>query len=384
MIWPLAVNTWGEEEIKSACDVIRSGRVTMGHKVLYYEREFAKYVGSTYAVAVNSGSSANLLAIAAMAADGRIKAGDEVIVPAIAWATTYSPLAQHGLRLRVVDVDPETLNATAEAIDEAITPRTVAVLWVPVLGNPAGLKEVAEVAKRRGLWLIEDTCESLGASDGNLSAGTFGHIGTYSTFFSHHASTGEGGMLVTDDRILADYARAMRAHGWARDLGPGSPIIPNYLPRQGDYCFLLPGYNVRPTEIQAAIGLVQLGHLAKFAMARISNHIAFEKLFRDLPKVTIQRCSSGSIPFGFTMIFRDPITRLRIKEALVGAGIECRLITGGCFTMHPAAKHYKYTVAGDGLINAPRAHDCGLFVGNHPVDLSEHIKRLFDIVKEIA
>jgi CDP-6-deoxy-D-xylo-4-hexulose-3-dehydrase len=257
MFYELAAPTWGTEEIDAAKAVIDSGYYTMGANVKAFEQEFADYFGAKYGIMVNSGSSANLVAVAAMAyqKDRPLQRGDEVIVPVISWATTYHPLQQYGLKLRFVDVELETLNIDVAQLEKALTPKTRAIVAVSILGNPAALDVIRAFADTYGLMLLEDNCESMDAELNGKKAGTFGHLNTFSFFFSHHISTMEGGMILTDDTELAHLCRAMRAHGWTRDLPEDTPV---YQRKSNDhfeaYRFILPGYNVRPLEIEAAIG----------------------------------------------------------------------------------------------------------------------------------
>ena len=248
MFFPLMADTWGDEEIEAIQGVIESGRYTMAGNVARFEEAFAAYHGRGHAVMVNSGSSANLIAVAALSHHGKrgLRPGDEVIVPAISWSTTFFPFQQYGLRLRFVDVDIDTLGLDVSRLDEALTPRTRAITGVSILGNPCALDVMRDFADRHELWFFEDNCESLDARlDGRLT-GTFGDIATFSFFFSHHISTMEGGMLLTDDVELCHLAKSLRAHGWTRDLPDDSPI---YERRESDffeeYRFILPGYNVR-------------------------------------------------------------------------------------------------------------------------------------------
>jgi len=387
--WPLAINSWGEEEKQAAREVIDSGHLTMGEKVKQFEEAFAKYIGSQYAVMVNSGSSANLLAIATILAKWQlhnhkvdITHGYEAIVPAIAWSTTYAPLVQHGFRLRVVDVDLETLNMGVEQVKGNRWNNTRLLIGVSVLGNPAPLDQLRDYAAENGLWFIEDNCESMGATINGKYAGTFGIMGTFSTFFSHHLNTIEGGILVTDDPELYDIAVCLRAHGWTRNLAGNTLKHHNHaLSFDAEYCFLLPGYNLRPTEIAAAVGLVQLQRLNEMNLIRLANTARFTSAFAGNKIFITQRFHGAPVPFGFTLIAKTPEARAKASEAMTTAGIEHRLITGGCFARHPAAKYYDYTIPITGLPNAVRAHDCGFFVGNHAFDLSEQIKHLKEILK---
>src|ERR1700694_4275721 len=220
MFYELAVSTWGPEEIAAVNRVIASNRFTMGDHVAAFEAAFAAYHGRKHAVMVNSGSSANLVSVAALFYKKQrpLQRGDEVIVPAIAWATTYHPLQQYGLKLKIVDVALDTLNMDTHQLAAAIGPRTRAIMGESILGNPAALDVMRRIADEHGLYFIEDNCESMDAELGGRKAGTFGHLSTFSSFFSHHISTMEGGMVTTDDRELFELVRSMRAHGWVRDL----------------------------------------------------------------------------------------------------------------------------------------------------------------------
>ena len=370
-----------------AVKTLFSNQLTMGSQVLEFEQEFANYLGAQHAVMTNSGSSANLLAVAALFHHPTrpLHRGDEVIVPAIAWSTTYAPLAQYGLRLRVVDTEPETLNADMREVERAWSIHTRLLVGVSVLGEPAALDEMRKLADARGTWFMEDNCESLGAHLHGKMCGTFGHVSTCSTFFTHQLSTIEGGMLVTNDNKLADLARCLRAHGWARDLLAQSHLLRD-LPLQrskGGYRFLLSGYNLRPTELQAAIGLAQLKHLETAQSWRRHNAEIFLASFYGHPQFTYPRHLLGSVPFGFVLIARTPELRERAFAVMDRAGIEYRMVTGGCFTEHEAAQHYDYATVGE-LPNARHVHYCGFFVGNHPRNLSREIAVLKETLEKVT
>ena len=388
MFYELAASTWGPEEHAAIQAVVTEGRFTMGPKVAAFEDAFARYHGQRYAVMVNSGSSANLIAVAALfyKKDRPLQRGDEVIVPAISWATTYHPLQQYGLRLKILDVELNTLNVDASRLAAAVGPRTRAIMGVSILGNPAALDVMRRFADERGLYFIEDNCESMDAELAGRKAGTFGHIATFSSFFSHHISTMEGGMLVTDDRELHELARSLRAHGWVRDL-PADSVI--YDKRADDfyeaYRFILPGYNVRPLELSGAIGIEQLKKLPAMTEARRKNWALFRRLFGNDDRFIIQRENGRSSAFSFTLLPSPAlgVPRERILGALTHADIGYRIITGGCITRHDVIRHYDYETDGD-LPNANYVHDHGFFVGNHPVDLTAQIERLHAVLDRAA
>ena len=388
MFYELAVNTWGPEEIDAIQRVVASGRLTIGPHVAAFESAFAAYHDRRYAVMVNSGSSANLLAVAALfyKKERPLRRGDEVIVPAISWATTYHPLQQYGLRLKIVDVELATLNIDPRQLEAALGPRTRAIVGVSILGNPAALDVMRRFADAHGLYFIEDNCESMDAELNGRKAGTFGHLSTFSTFFSHHISTMEGGVVTTDDRELFELVKSMRAHGWVRDLPEDSVI---YSKRDDDfyeaYRFVLPGYNVRPLEISGAIGVVQLKKLPAMTAARRKNWALFQELFGGDDRFIIQRENGRSSAFSFTLVPNPErgLSRARMLDRLKAADIGYRIITGGCITRHDVIRHYDHDCV-DGLGNANLAHDQGFFVGNHPTDLTPQIERLRDVLDSAA
>jgi CDP-4-dehydro-6-deoxyglucose reductase, E1 len=385
MFYELAAPTWGDEEIQAINRVVASGMFTMGRNVLAFEEAFARYFGAKHAVMVNSGSSANLVAVASLffKKDRPLRRGDEAIVPAISWATTYHPLQQYGLKLRFVDVDLDTLNLDVRQLEKALTPRTRLLVAVSILGNPAALDVMRAFADKHGLYFFEDNCESMDAEIAGRKAGTFGHLNTWSTFFSHHISTMEGGMVTTDDEELFHLLRALRNHGWTRDVPKPSPI---FEPKSTDfyeaYRFILPGYNVRPIEMSGAIGVEQLKKLPGFTVERRKNWALFQDLFRGDDRFIIQKEYGKSSAFSFTMILnpRRHIARDRAMKALKDADIGYRIITGGNFLRHDVIKYYDYEVVGGATPNADIAHDYGFFVGNHPFDLTPQITRLREVL----
>jgi CDP-6-deoxy-D-xylo-4-hexulose-3-dehydrase len=387
LFWDLAADTWGPEELAAVERVMNSGRYTIGQEVEAFERAFADYHGRKHAVMVNSGSSANLVAVAALShkKDNPLKPGDEVIVPAISWATTYHPLQQYGLKLRFVDVEADTLNMDTAQLSAALTPKTKAVVCVSILGNPAALDVVRAFADEHGLCFLEDNCESLDAELDGKKTGTFGDVSTFSFFFSHHISTGEGGMLTTDDEELDGLARVIRAHGWIRDMPEGLDLFGAGNDTFDEaYRFVIPGYNLRPQEINGAVGGEQLKKLPAMTEARRKNLAKFQKLFDGDERFLIQREHGKSSSFSFTIIIKPEsgLERADVFGPLTEAGIGYRMITGGCFPRHDAIKYFDHDCVGE-LANANMAHDRGFFVGNHPFDLGEQIDKLLEVLNGI-
>ncbi|MBG0717944.1 DegT/DnrJ/EryC1/StrS family aminotransferase [Microbacterium sp. 2C] len=384
VVYPLATTTWDEAEYAALQKVIESGRFTMGPLVREFEERFAAAMGARRAVMVNSGSSANLIAVAAALVnpDVDLNPGDEVIVPAVSWATTYYPVHQLGLRLRFVDVDRDTLNIDTALVAEAITERTKAILAVNLLGNPADLPALRALAEAHGLVLIEDNCESLGATLDGRHTGTFGLAGTYSAFFSHHISTMEGGLVTTDDEYTYQAAVSLRAHGWTREL-PADNLIH---PKSGDafddlFRFVLPGYNVRPLEMSGALGIEQLAKLPALIAGRRENGREFVRLFGDRDDLTIQRENGESSWFGFAMVLEGRLggRRAELARALAAAGIEARPVVAGNFTRNPVMRHLDAIVP-DTLPVSDDIHENGLFVGNHHYPIPRQLELLATVV----
>lgn len=384
--YPLVADSWGEEEIEAMQRVIRSKHFTMGEEVKAFEKEFSHKIGSKYAVMVNSGSSANLIAVFALRfCKDALGVGDEVIVPAIGWSTSYSPFYFAGMKLKIVDVDLSTLNIDLEKFKKASASAT-AVLAVNILGNPCDLHEIRSFCKNEGMWFIEDNCESLGAEVEGKQCGTFGDVGTSSFFFSHHISTMEGGMLVTDDEKIAHIAIELRAHGWTRDLPKDSPIFQkpaNW--RYENYDFDKPGFNLRPLEIEAAVGREQLKKLDCFIEQRRKNAKVFGELFGEDDRFIIQRENGKSSWFDFSVILNPKynVEREKVWDGLKNAGIEFRPITGGNFAQHRAAQYYDYEIF-EVLPNATLAHDNGFFVGNFHYDISDKIEYFHRVLSKLV
>lgn len=386
--YKLAVSTWDDQELTAIREVCDSGDFTMGRRVAAFEKEFAAYFGSRYAVMVNSGSSANLAAATALMyrKTGALNPGDEVLVPAVSWSTSYYPFTQNGLRLRFVDIDASTLNIDLDAVEDAITPATRAILAVNLLGNPVQLTKLRSICERRGLTLVEDNCESMGARCDGRYTGTFGVCGTFSMFFSHHICTMEGGMVVTDDEELYQLMLSLRAHGWVRGL----PEKNHVWPKSGDpfedaYRFVLPGYNLRPLEMSGAIGSVQLRKLDGFLEGRRRNAAHFTKVMAAIPGLRLQQMSEGSSWFAFAMTLEGALAgrRAGLAQALQAAQIECRPIVAGNFTKNPVMKHLEHSIHRS-LKVADKIHVDGLYVGNHHIDLATQIDRLAEVVSGFA
>ncbi|MDC7704766.1 DegT/DnrJ/EryC1/StrS family aminotransferase [Vogesella indigofera] len=389
MHYPLASTTWDEAEYAAMQRVIQSGMFSMGKEVATFEKQFAEWVGSRFAVMVNSGSSANLAMIAALMfrKQGALQAGDEVIVPAVSWSTTYYPLQQYGLKVKFVDIDPRTLNIDVEQLAAAIGPQTRAILTVNLLGNPNDFNWISQVIAGRDILLLEDNCESMGATLAGKQAGTFGLMGTYSSFFSHHISTMEGGLVVTDDEELYHILLSIRAHGWTRNLPKFNHVCGEKSdnPFEESFRFVLPGYNLRPLELSGAIGQEQLKKLDSIITTRRENAAHFQAVFQHHPWLDIQQEIGQSSWFGFALIVKPnaPITRDTLVTKLAAANVDVRPIVAGNFAKNEVMKWFDYTIHGE-LKNADDIDKNGLFVGNHHYYIKEEIIELHNIIYRIG
>jgi len=373
--YPLSDDTWGAEEIEAVQKVLATKKFTMGAITKEFEKQFAEYFGSKYAVMVNSGSSANLIAIAALCYSGKLAKGDEVIVPAVSWSTTYYPLHQYGLKLIFVDIDINTLNIDIEQIEGAISSKTKAIFAVNLLGNPNQFDRIVSICNKYDLLLIEDNCEAMGASYNGKYTGTFGIIGTFSTFYSHHICTMEGGMAVTNDEELYHYMLSLRAHGWTRDIPKSSKIYQKSSNEfYESYNFILPGYNLRPLEIEAAVGIEQLKKLDGFLSIRRQNAQCFTELFADKKDILIQKEVGQSSWFGFAITLKNELEGKRdtIVKRMIKQGVEVRPIVAGNITRNKVIHYLNYEIF-DNLKNADFIHNNGFFIGNNPVNLKSKL-----------
>jgi len=384
--FPLATSSWDQAEYDALNRVIASDRFSMGAEVLEFEAQFAKSFGSNYAVMVNSGSSANLLMTAALFYTQnerlRLKRGDEIIVPAVSWSTSFFPLGQYGLKLKFVDIDLETLNYDLEALSAAVGDKTRAIMAVNLLGNPNDFDEINSIIGGRNIALIEDNCESMGATYKDGHAGTFGVMGSFSTFFSHHISTMEGGVVVTNDEELYHVMLSLRAHGWTRNLPKFNHVTGEKSddPFEESFRFVLPGYNLRPLEMSGALGKEQLKKLPSLIEGRRANGALYQEKLADHPKFLIQREIGKSSWFGFSLVLRpdQDLDRAEFVKQLTGAGFECRPIVAGNFTTNEVMKHLDFEIH-DQLTNANHIDRLGLFIGNHHFPIPDAIDALAEL-----
>jgi CDP-6-deoxy-D-xylo-4-hexulose-3-dehydrase len=315
-----------------------------------------------------------------------LRPGDEVLVPAVSWSTTYYPVNQAGFMLKFIDIDPDTLNIDVSKVQQSIGPKTRAILGVNLLGNCADWTSLKTIAEEHQLVLLEDNCESLGATLGGKNAGTFGFGGTFSSFYSHHISTMEGGIIVTDDEPLFHTMKSIRAHGWTRDLPSKNQVYDKTGDEWDDlFRFVLPGYNLRPLEMEAAVGKVQLDKLPTFIAARRENASTFKTLLAGIEGLRMQREIGESSWFGFSLVLEGKLDgkRRQLVAELAATGIESRPIVTGNFARNPVIAHLDHAPI-DPLPVADEIHENGLFVGNHHYDLTAELELLANTLEEFS
>ena len=374
--------TFGEEEIAAVVEVLRSTMVTSGVKV----REFESHFGRN-AVMCNSGSSANLLAIAALCnpeTPNRLEPGDEVIVSALSWSTTVWPLVQHGLVPVIVDIDPETLNIDPAEVERAIGPRVRAIMPVHVYGNPCDMTPLL-LCRDNGLLLIEDCCEALGATWRGKPVGSFGDLATFSFYFSHHITTLEGGMVTAKRDYLTDLLRILRVHGWTRDLRDDTKYRDKYRDIDPKFLFVNAGYNLRASEVNAAIGLVQLPKLPGFVETRRKVAASLKSAFaRYAHFLSVQQETPGgkSSWFGFPVIVSHeaPFETKALRTHFEHHGIETRAVICGNIARQPGMQLWPHVRVGP-LKNADHVMTHGFSIGCHQgvyVEDCEYVGHVLD------
>ena len=364
---PLSTPAYGPEEVIEALDSLLSTYVTMGKKVNTFESIFADYIGVDHGVMVNSGSSANLVALTAMRSLGYLSPGDEIITPAVTWATTVYPIAQVGCIPVLVDVGAD-YNIDPYAIERAITPKTRAILPVHLMGNPCAMDAIMDIAVARNLLVIEDACEAHGAKVGDKMVGCIGDVGFFSFFFSHHISTIEGGMVVTSLSPLADACRSLRAFGWPREMELRDKVVAQYPDIDPRFLFLNPGFNLRPTEIQGAFGMHQLPKLEGIIEQRRGNAAYFNEHLGQFTDLILpeERPDTRHVWFGYpiTVKFGASFSREDLVGFLESKGLETRPIGTGNMANQPVMKQIEHRVDGT-LEQAQYIDQNGFFFGVH-------------------
>lgn len=369
---PLQYPTYGAEEIIETLESLLSTWVTMGNKVKLFEKMFSEYIDVKFATMVHSGSSANLLALSVLSnslLSNRINPGDEIITPSTTWITTVYPIININAIPVIVDVDRDTFNINVEQIENAISKKTKAIIPVHLLGNPCDIKHIMEIAEKHNLFVIEDACEAHGAIVNGKKVGSFGDLNTFSFFFSHHITTIEGGMVMTDNEDYFEICKAMRVFGWIRDLKNKDEIINRHKNVDPRFLFLTLGYNLRPTEIQGAFGIHQIKKLEDFIKHRRENAKYWTKRFDEYSDyITTQKERYGTkhVWFGFPLTINEksPFTRDDLVKYLEQKKIETRPIQVPNIIDQPSVNLFKYKTYGK-LTNSKFIASNSFWFANH-------------------
>ncbi|MCJ7646712.1 aminotransferase class I/II-fold pyridoxal phosphate-dependent enzyme [bacterium] len=386
---PLIPQPFSWEEVYESIDSLLSTQLTMGAKVKRFESMFAQYIGVRSATMVNSGSSANLLALSILTnplLKNRINPGDEIITPAVTWATTVWPIINCGAVPVLVDVDLDTFNISSEEIKKAITDKTRAIMLVHLLGNPCDMDKIISIAKEHNLYIIEDACEAHGAEFHGQKVGSFGDLATFSFFFSHHITTVEGGMVLTNNEEYTELSKALRTFGWIRDLKAKDEIAAEYEDIDPRFLFVNIGYNLRPTEIQGAFGIHQLGKLDNIIEIRRENAKFWtENLSEYEDHLLLHREREGTrhVWFAYPITIRPdaPFTRKELVEFLESKGVETRPIMSGNIDEQPAMGIFGYRKVGE-LKNSRLIMRNSFLIGNHQRIGNEEKEAIIDYIGE--
>jgi CDP-4-dehydro-6-deoxyglucose reductase, E1 len=395
--YELLENGFTNQDINIGKKVLTSKRITMASYTKNFEIDFAKKIGAKYALMVNSGSSANLLATFAagnLMRKNRLKRGDEVLVPALCWSTSVWPLVQFGLKIKFVDIDINTLNINLTDLKKKITKKTKAIMLINVLGLSADLFEISKIAKKKKLIIIEDNCESLGSTLKKKHLGTFGDFASFSFYYSHQITSGEGGMVTCKTKEDYDILFALRSHGWlggTRFYKRNLKLYNSYAKKNPHldprYIFINSGFNLRPTDIQGAIAHNQFKRLNKLKQQRNQNrntiisYLKSSKLWKNQFKFIEVPKKINPSWMGLPILLDKKFVSKKQKfiNFLDKMKIETRPIISGNFLNHPAAKLYKLDNKKNVFKNAQEIQNLGFLIGLHTKKISTNqLKLLHD------
>ena len=398
---PVSGKLIGKNEIKFAVDACLDGWFTTGRFAEQFEKEFARYMDQRFCILTNSGSSANLLAISTLTSpqleDRRLKSGDEVITVAAGFPTTVNPIIQNGLIPVFVDINLDDFGIDVEELEKAWSPKVKAVMLAHTLGNPFNLEKVTQFVKKHNLWFIEDCCDAVGTTYNGEMVGTFGDLATVSFYPAHHITMGEGGAVLTNSSKLKKIVESFR--DWGRDCwcnpGKDNTCGKRFNWQLGDlphgfdhkYIYSHVGYNLKITDMQAAIGLAQLKKLDQFIQQRKEN---YQVLYKNLKPLSEYLCllkpAKNSDPswFGFPISVKEnsPLTRNEIVQSLYLKNIGTRLLFGGNLTKQPCNKNSFYRISGT-LINTDNIMNNVFWIGVHPSLSSEKIDYILKVIRSI-
>ena len=383
--YPLIENPYRKSDINEALKVLKSRRLTIGPVTDKFQNSFTKKLGSNFSLMVNSGSSANLLALQCLInpyRKKRLKPGDEVLIPSLCWSTSLWPIIQSGLKPKFVDIDLDSLNINLNDLKKKISKKTKAILIVHVLGNCVDMSELMRIVKKHNLILIEDTCESLGTKYKNKYLGTFGDFSSFSFYSSHQISSGEGGMICCKNNDDHEIIKSLRAHGWSRGLKNEKKIAAANKHLDSRFIFYNSGFNLRSTDIAASIGLNQFKDIDQFIKKRSINRDKILKIFKK--KIKMMKYLSfidannhvKASWFGIPILLSKKINRNKFLNKIEKLGVETRPIISGNFLKQPSIKKYKLNKKFN-FKNSDIVNNHGFFIGLPTSTISDkNIKKL--------
>ena len=373
--YPLLENAFSNYDILDGVKVLLSRKITMSKITKKFEAEFGKFIGSKYCLMVNSGSSANLLAFFALInpkKENRLKKGDECLIPAICWSTSLWPIIQTGLKPKFIDVDLNTFSPSLEVIKKNITKKTKVVILINILGNCSEMDRIRSFLNKKNIYFIEDTCEALGSKYKNKYLGTFGDFGTFSFYYSHQITSGEGGMIICKNKNDYKILHSLRAHGWDRGLNNK---------KNDSFHFINSGFNFRPLDINAAIASSQLKRLNYFKKIRSDNRNQIIKILKNSKKWNNQyiffEANKNLKPswFGMPLLLNTKYVhkKNRLLNYLKKNKIETRPILSGNFANQPSIKLYNIKYNSRNLKNSQSIENQGFFIGlpTQPISLKK-------------
>ena len=371
--YPLVEDPFSNDDIHEGIKVLKSKQLTISKKTINFEKNFSSSMKSKYSLMVNSGSSANLLALQCLInpyRKNKLKAGDEVIIPTLCWSTSLWPIIQSNLKPIFVDINPLTLNIDESEVEKKITKKTKAILLVHVLGNSCDMDQIMRIKKKHNLILIEDTCESLGSKYNDKYLGTFGEFSSFSFYSSHQISSGEGGMICCKDKIDYNIIKSLRSHGWSRGTSFENTIYRSNKNLDKRFIFFNSGYNLRPTEVSAAIGHNQFKRLNKFISIRNYNKkkiiLSMKKNVIINQKIDFYYENKNVTPSWFGLPIKILVNKNKYKDKIIKKleknGVETRPIISGNFADQPAAKKYNLT-SNNKFPNTDFVYNNSFFIG---------------------
>ena len=384
-IYPLTESVLEKIDLNAAIKVIKSKKITMGKKTKEIEKYFKNNVVRTDSLMVNSGSSANLLIFQCLINPlvKKLKVGDEVLIPAICWSTSLWPIIQSGLKVKFVDIDINSLNIDLKDLKKKITKKTKALMLVHALGNCVEMDKLTRICKKNKLILIEDACEALGSRFKNKQLGTFGEFSSFSFYYSHHITSGEGGMVCVKNKKYLDVIKSLRSHGWSRDLSNKSYISKKHKNIDKNWIFINSGFNLRPTDINAAIGIQQLKRLKKILKIRkynflkikkkLINNKNYNKQFSILSDQKYSNIAWFGIPFMLNS--KNKTYKHKVMNKLNQKGVMTRPIISGNFANQPSIQLYKIK-SNTKLPNADLVDKKAFFLGLHNIKITDNKLKL--------